>query len=224
MSAPRIGGVVLALLLASGVELAQAQPVRLSPLRPPRLEPVFGVRGFGEAASQQFLASDTFDAIFGDHRGIFGGGGGQFRWKNLIVEVSASRFKETGERVFVTNGEVFKLGIPSTITIRPIELTGAWRFPPIWRFRPYAGGGVGQHRYKETSRFAEASENVNFTERSFHVAGGGEIRLWRWIAAAGEVRYRSVADAIGEGGASREFSEEDLGGTSVALRLIFVAR
>jgi Subtilase family len=44
-----------------------------------QVEPRFGVRGFFDTASQSFLASDTFNAIFGDHRGTFLGGGGQVR-------------------------------------------------------------------------------------------------------------------------------------------------
>jgi opacity protein-like surface antigen len=187
-----------------------------------QVEPTIGVRGFFDAGSQSFLAADTFNAIFGDHRGTFVGGGGQFRWKNVLFEVSASRFKESGERIFVSNGQVFKLGIPTTVTIRPIELTGAWRFRQLWHVRPYAGGGIGWHRYEESSQFAEPAENVEFTERSYHVVGGGEIRIWRWIAAAGEIRYRTVRDAIGEGGASREYGEDDLGGTSVAFRILVI--
>jgi hypothetical protein len=189
-----------------------------------QVEPRFGVRGVFDAESQSFLASDTFNAIFGDHRGTFVGGGGQVRWKSVLFEVSASRFKESGERVFISNGEVFKLGIPTTVTIRPIELTGAWRFRQLWRVRPYAGGGIGWHRYKESSQFADPAENVEFTERSYHLVGGGEVRLWRWIAAAAEVRYRTVRDAIGEGGASQEYDEDDLGGTSVAFRILVIPR
>jgi opacity protein-like surface antigen len=197
--------------------LAAVQPAAAQAERP------IGARGFLDFESETFLASDTFNAIFGDHRGTFVGVGGQFRWKNILFEVSASQFKESGERVFISNGEVFKLGIPTTVTIRPIELTGAWRFRPVWHFRPYAGGGIGWHHYKESSDFAEPSENVERTDRSYHVVGGAEIRLWRWIAAAAEVRYRTVRDAIGEAGASKEYGEDDLGGTSLAFRILVIA-
>jgi opacity protein-like surface antigen len=187
-------------------------------------EPAIGLRAFADVATQTFLATDTFNAILGDDRGTFGGGGGQFRWKNVVVEVSASQFKKTGERVFISNGDVFKLGIPATIEIRPLELTAAWRFPSVWHLRPYAGGGIGQQRYKESSKFAEPSENVETTDRSYHVVAGAEIRLWRWIGTALDVRYRTVRDAIGEGGASKEYGEHDLGGTSVAFRVLLIAR
>ena len=138
--------------------------------------------------------------------------------------MTASRFKQTGERAFVFNGEVFRLGIPTTISVRPIEFTAAYRLPRVWRFRPYAGGGFGRQRYRETSQFADPSENVTRSDASYHVVGGAEIPLWRWFAAAAEVRYRTVRDAIGDGGVSQEFGETDLGGTSVRVRVIVVGR
>lgn len=184
----------------------------------------FGVRGVIEVGPQLFTASRTFDAILGTEWGTFVGGGGQARWKNLVFEVTASQFKKTGERVFISGGELFPLGIPTTVTLRPIEFTGAYRLPGLWRLRPYAGGGFGKQRYKETSTFATAEENVERTDTSYHVLGGTEVRIWRWINAGAEVRYRAVRDAIGEGGVSKEYGETDLGGTSVLFRIIVIGR
>lgn len=184
----------------------------------------FGYRALLDAGSHVFTASDTFNTILETDRGTFLGGGAQARWKNLVFEVTGSRFRDTGERVFLFNGEVFRLGIPTTIEIKPIEFTTAYRLPRVWRFRPYAGGGFGKQRYRETSRFADAAENVSRTDTSYHVVGGAEIPIWRWFALGSEVRYRAVRDAIGEGGVSKEFGESDLGGTSVRLRIIVVAR
>ena len=141
-----------------------------------------------------------------------------------MFEVTASQFKKTGERVFIAGGELFPLGIPTTVTLRPIELTAAYRLPGLWRFRPYAGGGFGRQRYKETSAFADAAENVTRTDTSYHAVAGAEVRIWRWIRAGAEVRYRAVRDAIGEGGVSKEYGETDLGGTSVLVRVIVIGR
>ena len=187
-------------------------------------EPRFGVRGLIDVGPQIFAAPDTFKAILGTEWGTFLGGGGQARWKNLVVEVAGSQFKKTGERVFVANGELFRLGIPATITIRPIELTAAYRLPAVWGFRPYAGGGFGRQRYKETSAFAEAAENITRSDTSYHAVAGADVRIWRWIGAGGEVRYRAVRDALGEGGVSKEYGESNLGGTSVRLRVILIGR
>lgn len=187
-------------------------------------DPSVGVRGFVATSSQTFAAADAFTAVFGDDHGIFMGGGGQFRWKHILLEVSASRFTRSGERVFVSDGQVFGLGIPTAVKITPIEFTGAWRFGAVWRLRPYAGAGFGVQRYKESSQFAAASEDITRVDRSYHVGGGAEMPLWRWIAVSGEVRHRTVPGAIGEGGASRDYGERDLGGTSVTFRVLVIAR
>lgn len=187
-------------------------------------EPRFGVRGLIEVGPQNFAARQTFDAILGTTWGTFVGGGGQARWKNLLFEVTASQFKKTGERVFIAGGELFPLGIPTTITLRPIEFTAAYRLPGLWGFRPYAGGGFGKQRYKETSSFAASEENVARTDTSYHVVAGAERRIWRWFGAGAEVRYRAVRDAIGDGGVSKEYGESDLGGTSVRVRVIVIGR
>lgn len=210
--------VVLALLTLAAplsvVHPAEAQGV----------EPRFGFRGLVDVGPQIFAAHDTFDAILGTEWGTFVGGGGQVRWNNLVLEVTASQFKRTGERVFIADGELFRLGIPTTITLRPIEFTAAYRLPSLWRFRPYAGGGFGKQRYKETSAFAGPSEDLKRSDTSYHVAGGTEFRIWRWIAAGAEIRYRAVRDAIGEAGVSKEYGESDLGGTSVRMRVIVIGR
>lgn len=179
-----------------------------------------GVRGFVDAGSQVFTASDSFDAILGDSRGTFIGGGGQVTWRQLVFEVSGSRFKKTGERVFVANGTVYRLGIPTTITLTPIEFTGFYRLPRAWRLTPYAGGGFGKQSYKEVSDFADASENIDASHTSYHLAAGAEAMVWRFVGVAGELRYRRVPDAIGEGGVSKDFNETDLGGTGVQVKIL----
>lgn len=180
----------------------------------------WGFYAFAEVDRQAFTSSETFDAIMRDTWGTFPGGGGQVRWRNLVFEVSASRYKRTGERAFIAAGEVFRLGIPTTVTVTPIEFTAAYRFPSLWRFVPYAGGGASRQSYKETSQFADSSENVDETHNGYHVVGGAEVRVWRWISTAVEARYRSIPDAIGKGGVSSEFGEDDLGGSSVRVKFL----
>jgi len=165
-------------LLALGWALGVAQPA-LAQVDERR----FGVRGVIDVAPQLFAASDTFEAILGTEWGTFFGGGGQARWKDLVFEVTASQFKKTGERVFVAGGEVFPLGIPATITLRPIELTAAYRLPRLWRFRPYAG----------------AAPNADFNEKSFNSS----------VVARWEYRPGSTLFVVWTQG--REQSDRDLG-------------
>ena len=171
-----------------------------------------------------FAASQTFDAILETDSGaIFGGGlrlvipGGPY------LEVGAWRFEQDGERVFVgANNQVFPLGIPLTVQMTPLEITAGWRFRGLLgpRITPYVGGGYTSMRYEETSDFADDTENVSDRYNGFHLAGGAEVRLARWVAITGDVVWTRVGGAIGEGGVSAVFDEDDLGGTSFRIRLI----
>jgi hypothetical protein len=229
------------------------------------------VSGYGHAGSLSFSASRSFDAILDTSSGPVFGGGGQVAFqrgflRNVFFGVDVTRFRDTGERVFVNNGEVFKLGIPTTITVIPIEFTAGYRFvfgprtrrvppakppprkleigqtkpgtrepqpgkPPAkpvgkappdgsggFRLVPYAGGGIGSVQYKEESSFAAAGENVDDRFTSYHVLGGVEIPIWRWIGVAVEGHYRWVPDALGVAGISDAFNETNLGGATFRVK------
>ena len=183
----------------------------------------FMVRGFADIGSTAFTAEQSFEAILGNKRGpVWGGGAGVVLPFPIFVDVRASRFQQTGERVFIYQGEQFNLGIPTTITITPLTLVGGYRVDRGWRVVPYGGGGIGWHRYEETSRFAEESENVDERFQGYHVLGGAELRLAAWIGTAFEAEWSTVPDALGTdpNGVSREFNETDLGGTTVRVKVV----
>ena len=144
------------------------------------------------------------------------------RW-GIYVEAGAWRFSQSGERVFIApGGQVFKLGIPLDVTVTPFELTGGFRFAQITRKRnvvPFVGVGYSRYRYQETSDFANPGENVDESFPGFHVSGGVEYLVKRWLAVGGEVSWSSVADAIGHSGVSEYFGEDNLGGTSIRLKV-----
>ena len=56
----------------------------------------------------------------------------------------------------------------------------------------------------------------------FHILGGAEVRLVRWLSLGGELQWATVPDAIGEdpNSVAREFNESDLGGTTVRFKVI----
>ena len=183
----------------------------------------FGIRGFADFGSRSFTATESFTAILGKDRGaVFGGGVEALLPWHLFANVRASRFRATGERVFIFNGEQFDLGIPTTITVTPIELTGGYRFAFWPRFVPYAGLGVGWHKYTETSEFATDSENVDMRHTGFQLLGGAEFGLARWLAAAGELQWATVPDALGDdpNGVASEFDEDDLGGITFRVKIV----
>jgi hypothetical protein len=190
--------------------------------------PVFGqsrleLGGFAMIGSMNFASPESFDAVLGSHRGFIYGGGARIGIPlgGLFAEVGAWRFRQDGERVFVSGDEVFPLGIPVEVTITPIEITGGWRFRNFsTTILPYAGGGWSSYRYQETSSFAETTENVDDRFSGFHLLGGVELKLRAWLGVAGELTWTSIPDALGAGGASEAFLETDLGGSSVRLKVV----
>jgi opacity protein-like surface antigen len=181
------------------------------------------VRGFADFGSTTFQATESFNAVLGRNRGsVFGGGAEAVLPQRIFLSLRASRFRRTGERVFTFSGQRFKLGIPTTVTVTPLEFGGGYRFDYGWRVVPYAGAGIGWHRYEETSRFAEDAENVKERFSGYQILGGAEIRVLRWIAAAGEAQWTTVPDAFGSdpNGVSHEFGESNLGGVTVRIKLI----
>jgi opacity protein-like surface antigen len=193
----------------------------------PRDEPV-RIAVYGTAGVFTATAKDSFSAILDKESGTDIGAGAQIALqtgmlRGLFVQVDASRFEETGERVFVHDREVFPLGIPLTIGLTPIEVSAGYRFNPARRvrgatvrsrFAVFAGGGVGSVGYKELDD-ADAF-NERFT--AYHVMGGADVTVWKMIQVGAEVRYRTVPDSLGVGGVSDEFNESDLGGTTIRVR------
>jgi len=181
------------------------------------------VRGFGDVGSTTFTAEQSFAAVLGSATGVvFGGGVEVVLPVRVFANVRASRFHETGQRVFLFEGEQFDLGIPTTITVTPVQVTGGYRFGFSDRVIPYAGAGVGWYGFKEASQFSTDAENVDDRFTGFHILGGAEIGLWRWLALAGELQWATVPDAFGDdpNSVSHEFNESNLGGTTFRFKII----
>ena len=181
------------------------------------------LRGFGDVGWTTFAAEQSFTAVLGSDTGrVFGGGVDVVLARRVFVTLRASRFRGVGQRVFLFDGMQFDLGIPTTITITPLELTTGYRFDRGWRLVPYGGAGISRNRYEETSAFSEASENVNARFSGYHVLGGAEVRLSRWLGAAAEAQWATVPDAFGDdpNSVSREFDESNLGGMTYRLKVV----
>jgi opacity protein-like surface antigen len=183
----------------------------------------FMLRGFGDVGSTTFTAEQSFAAVLGSATGkVFGGGVEVVLPVRVFANVRASRFRETGQRVFLFEGEQFDLGIPTTITVTPVQVTGGYRFGSSDRFIPYAGAGIGWYGFKETSQFATDGENVDHRFTGFHILSGAEFGLWRWLALGGELQWATVPDAIGDdpNSVSHEFNESNLGGTTFRFKIV----
>lgn len=183
---------------------------------------VIGFRGFGTVTFDKMAASDSFRAVTGEDTAVFWGGGAQVTnlWRGLFAEVAFEFANQDGERVFVgPNDEVFQLGIPLEIKMMPVDIVGGWRTPVANNVLAYGAGGISFLTYEETSDFAEADENVDENFRGLVLFGGIEYRATQWVYVRGEVRYRRFDDAIGAGGASAAFDEDDLGSFGFALKV-----
>jgi hypothetical protein len=175
------------------------------------------------ATDQSFAAKTTFNAAFGKSVEPFFGGGLQVVGRNgLFVEFGISRFKKTGQRAFVNNGQTFPLGIPLTATITPLELSVGYRFGASGssRFIPYGAAGIGRYSYREESDFSGAGDNVDTHHSGYLVTGGLEVRVHRWIGVAVDAQYTHVTGILGAGGVSKDAGETDLGGIAGRFKIL----
>jgi opacity protein-like surface antigen len=194
-----------------------------TPVRRPAAEPTVRVRGVVEAGARTFAASQSFEAVLGSKSGpLFGAGAQALVGRNFFVSFGVSRFQKDGERVVVSGGEAFPIGIDTTISVVPIEISAGWRFTDgRLTVIPYVGGGLSWHKYKETSEFAEADEDVRFTKAGFQVLGGAEWRASRWLGVAGEAAWMAVPNAFtSTTGAAAAFGEDDLGGAVFRVKVV----
>ncbi len=205
---------------ADAITAAQVPPARAARSRPRAYADGLQLRGFGMVAQNWLAAGSTFKAVLGSSQATELGGGLSVTEGSYFLDVSARWFARDGERVFVRNGQVYPLGIDTSVTMTPLDVTIGYRFRPFGRLRPYAGGGYTRLRYEETADFAASGDDVSESFNGFHVVGGGEWRFGRLVGVATEVAWTRVANAIGDGGVSQAFGEDDLGGTSVRLKLV----
>jgi opacity protein-like surface antigen len=182
--------------------------------------PAFGIRGFGSFNYMFFAAQDSFEAVFGaSSYPMYGGGAEVIFGGRFFVSGSFEHFQRTGQRVFVSDGEVFELGIDDKVTIQPITFTAGYRLRSSDRFVPYLGGGAGIYRFKEESEFADPGEDIDDTFTSYHALAGVEYAASKWLFAGFEVQYTGVPDSLGVSGVSAEFDEKNLGGLSLRVKL-----
>lgn len=209
--------VIVALLVATGTATAQTTVRRSAPSRSLELG------GYAMVGQFTFASRESFDAILGTSSGTILGGGATvgLPWGNLFVDIGAWRYAADGERVLVLDGQVYPLGIPVDVSVVPLEISAGWkfRFRRLPRLIPYAAGGYTSMGYKETSSFSGGGEDVDERFGGYHLRGGAEFKITRRLGVAGELAWTTVPDAIGEGGVSKAFNDDNLGGTSLRARI-----
>lgn len=217
--------VAIALVTSANVTPASAQskPQPRPSTTKPRQSKSVSIGGYATFGFVNFMATESFDAILGTTSGpIFGGGARVgLPWGGLFADVGAWRFHADGERAFVFNNQVIPLGVPLDVSVTPIEISAGWRFRirQLPKLSPYAGGGLTAMKYHESSEGSTASEDVDETFSGFHLFGGAEYKVSRWLGVAGEASWTTVPNAIGESGVSAAFDETNLGGTTLRFKV-----
>lgn len=217
-----------AILLASSAAWAQGAPDVVLQTRPPatrtppaRKRKPIGVKGFVSFDTTSFLATNTFDAVFGTHQlhGPAGGGEVLNLWKGVFLRAAVSTVKEDGSRVAVAGSSAQSVGIGLSLNMLPVELGAGWRFDSAHSMRavPYIGAGILRLHYRESSDFSDPSENTDTWFRGSFLFGGVDVKIWSLVMAGVEAQYRTLPDALGSGGASQAFNETDLGGTTLRV-------
>ncbi len=184
----------------------------------------FGFRVYASFDDDFMAASKTFKAELGTSSLTAASFGGEVIQGHLFARVGVSSFHHGGNRVFVFADQAISLGIPTTVTFKPIELSLGWRSSanPRAKVAYYVGGGYLRIHFTETSDFADASDNTDEMLNGFNVFGGVDIRLLGWISVGGEAQYRSVPNAIGGdtapvGSPAQAYNETNLGGATIRV-------
>jgi hypothetical protein len=170
-------------------------------------------------------AHKSATAVFGGSAGGFTLGG-SVRYvvgRSLFVGVGVRHFSKTGERVFVADASStpFPLGHPLTFSELPVYGMVGWRFRPGTSLIPYVALGAGTTSIHEKSTVGGLEESQDQSKFSGHFMGGVEYGR-STVRFGAEVMYTTVPDSIGVAGVSKIYGETDVGGFTIAGKIILV--
>lgn len=176
----------------------------------------------GQAGYFGMSASNSASAVFDSTGGpTFGGAARLVFWRGAFLAVGARTFSRDGERVFVLtpSSPVQKLGFPVEMRLTPLFVSAGYRLRHGSLVVPYVAAGVAITRYRETSDVAGQAFDESFTKTGFTGAAGLEVGRGT-LRVGAEVGYTSVPDAIGVGGVSKVYGEDDVGGWHLVGKVI----
>src|SRR6476646_8607495 len=168
--------VTLALALPRAASAAE-DPPSAAPAAP---KAYVGLRAYAAIDGDTMAASRSFEAVLGTATLVAYGGGLDVTdvWKHLFLRAAVTHASKDGSRAIFTGTDAVSLGIPLTVSMLPVALGCGCRFATSsGRFVPYVGGGALVLSYKETSEFADASDNVSQTFTGYEAFGGAEFGL-----------------------------------------------
>jgi len=176
----------------------------------------------GQAGYLSLSAENSANAVLGTSGGATIGGGARFSLDNgIYVGVAWRAFSKDGERVFVgaPGQAVERLGHPLSLRVNPAQLSAGFRFRQGRLIVPYAGLGLTLASFKEESEVAGEQYSESRTKAGFHLLGGVEVGRGI-VRFAAEVTWATVPDAVGFGGVSKVYGEDDLGGVTYLGKVV----
>jgi hypothetical protein len=168
-------------------------------------------------------ATNSAEAVLGSSGGFTWGAAGRYTfYKGLYGSAGFRTFSASGERVFVAGptDPVAGLGFPLSVRITPVNLTVGYRFRDGKLVVPYAGLGGVIASYSEESSVAGTSYDQSTTKGGFQFLGGVEVGRGRFRFGA-EGGWSTIPNAIGVGGVSNVYNEDDIGGWSVVGKVVY---
>jgi len=184
--------------------------------------------GAGEIAVEaqvgyfDMAAQRSATALFGSSGGATFGGAVRYTfWRGAFASAGVRTFSKQGERVFLISpgAPIQKLGFPISLTLTPVMVSVGYRFRHGTLIVPYAAVGAAITSYSEKSDVAGQSFNDEGSKTGFVGAAGVEVGRGRFRFGA-EAGYSSVVGAVGLGGISKVYGEDDLGGFHAIGKLI----
>lgn len=166
---------------------------------------------------------DTEKAIFDTKPGFgFGLGFSYDLDARLRVGVEGRQIRREGERAFAAdrNSPAFRLGHPLHLRLTEGLLTAEFRLPKLGPVAPYLGVGAGTVSWREESNIAGLVEKDSGTTGLLEGRVGIERRQGSLrLALEGGISF--ARKAVGGGGISRVYEENDLGGLFVVGKIGF---
>lgn len=177
----------------------------------------------GQVGYFSMAATQSAEALFDSSGGLTWGGAARYSLdKGIYFTAGVRTFSKEGERVFVAGptDPVAPLGHPLSIRITPWFATVGYRFRQGKLIVPYGGVGGSITSYHEESTVAGIVYDDSRSKAGFHVMAGAEIGKGR-LRFGAEAGWSMVSDALGVGGVSEVYGEDDLGGWTVLGKVVF---
>jgi hypothetical protein len=155
-------------------------------------------------------AADSWDAVFGDPM-LQGGLGLEWRFaRRFLLLATADYGVASGEQVLLADPPV-PTGVDVELTYLPVHLSAAWIANPSSAWRLALGGGPSLVSWDDDSGTGTSATDTGAHALAQLRRTGGRFS---WGA---ELRWSTIPDAVGDGGVTAFYDEDDIGGIALTL-------